>query len=214
MGASGGSLCGALTRSPLAAFLSRTSSLTDPQENSLWGNTATLCGHSLASRPTCDTFALHCLGAAGPDSQCSAATFAVTMEAGALDVYGLDYPTCTNSVAQQQTLVKYMRGKPLKAVADYDPCEQSEETVYLRRADVRAALHIPAASNVWSMCSTVLNYNQTDVLQPMQPIYTALLLSNPELRMVIFSGDDDSVCATLGTQHWMYNLSDERGGGS
>jgi carboxypeptidase C (cathepsin A) len=89
--------------------------------------------------------------------------------------------------------------------APYDPCTMSEETTYLNRADVRAALHVSPQAFPWSSCSSNVNYNQTDVGVPMEPIYTELLASG-NLRMVIFSGDDDSVCATLGTQHWMFNL--------
>ncbi|CAF1297070.1 unnamed protein product [Didymodactylos carnosus] len=28
----------------------------------------------------------------------------------------------------------------------------------------------------------------------------------PKLRILIFSGDDDAVCATVGTQHWLYGM--------
>ena len=46
-----------------------------------------------------------------------------------------------------------------------------------------------------------MNYSQQDVAAPMMPVYAKLLKASPPLRIVIMSGDDDSVCATLGTQH-------------
>jgi len=193
--------------------------LTDMDENTNWGQAGTLCGHSLASRPTCDSFTAHCLGASGPDGWCTIAQEAVVSEAGGLDAYGLDFPTCSQSAEQKRLLHHlYLERKmrpgfngrfkaQLDAVAPsaYDPCMQGEETLYLNRADVRDALHVDPYVGQWAGCSNVVNYNQTDVNAHMEPIYQQLL-AHGGLRMVIFSGDDDSVCATLGTQHWMYNL--------
>ena len=39
------------------------------------------------------------------------------------------------------------------------------------------------------------------------PVYKKLLNVTPPLRMVIMSGDDDSVCATLGTQQFIWDLN-------
>jgi hypothetical protein len=192
--------------------------LTDMDENTNWGQAGTLCGHALASRPTCDDFFLHCLQPSGPDAQCTAAQSQVVGEAGGLDAYGLDFPTC-GSTAEQKKLLSHIYAKKMHSKgfspklksqlqtipSPYDPCEMNEETTYLNRADVRAAIHASPKVNSWSSCSSIVNYNQTDVNTPMEPIYQ-YLLANANLRMVIFSGDDDSVCATLGTQHWMFNL--------
>ena len=135
-----------------------------------------------------------------------------------LSLSGLDFPTCPQS-AQSRRLLHHLyqtkkseRGfsatlrNDLSTIpAAYDPCEMSEETLYLNRADVRKALHVADGVGQWASCSNILNYNSSDVSVPMEPIYTDLLAAG-NLRMVIFSGDDDSVCATLGTQHWMFNL--------
>jgi hypothetical protein len=40
----------------------------------------------------------------------------------------------------------------------------------------------------------------------MVPVYQQLVESNPPLRILVFSGDDDTVCATLGTQSWIWNM--------
>jgi carboxypeptidase C (cathepsin A) len=195
--------------------------LTDMDENTNWGQAGTLCGHSLASRPTCDSFSQHCLGASGPDGWCTLAQAGVVAEAGGLDAYGLDYPTCGESAETRRLLHHTYQMKKLAAgfpekfkaqldsiPADYDPCMESEETAYLNRADVRTALHVNPAVGAWVSCSNAVNYNQTDVSTPMEPIYTFMLnfKTSTPLRMVIFSGDDDSVCASLGTQHWMFNM--------
>jgi len=39
----------------------------------------------------------------------------------------------------------------------------------------------------------------------MEP-YWVWLIENSNLRMTVVSGDDDSVCGTIGTQSWIWNL--------
>jgi len=41
----------------------------------------------------------------------------------------------------------------------------------------------------------------------MEPYYTWLITNAPELRLTIVSGDDDSVCGTLGTQSWIWEMN-------
>jgi len=187
--------------------------LTDIYEEALWGQAGTLCGHSLASAPTCANFTLHCLGASGMDAECPLAHAAVVAESGdGIDTYGLDYPTCPQQ-AQARTLLRHLypdkqllqgASSPfavrLSAVDPaYDPCLQSEEAVYMSRADVHAALRVSPKAFAWQPCTRNIAYNQSDFMSSMEPLYTGLLASKANLRMLIFSGDDDSVCATLGT---------------
>lgn len=86
----------------------------------------------------------------------------------------------------------------------YSPCMSGEETVYLNRADVRAALHVsPHAAAEWVQCTGVgqLHYSLLDFILPMEQYYLPLLAQG-SLSLAIFSGDDDLMCATLGTEHW------------
>ncbi len=147
------------------------------------------------------------------------------MEVGALDSYGLDYPTCLQN-SQKRTLLRHIyRNKPIhpalkarlyptppntnssgKGDVDpaYDPCDQNEETVYLNTPAVQAAIH--ANTNLgyqWSGCSAVVNYDSSDMQVYMEPLWQSFLNSS-NLHLTIFSGDDDSVCATLGTESWLY----------
>jgi carboxypeptidase C (cathepsin A) len=43
---------------------------------------------------------------------------------------------------------------------------------------------------------------------PMEHYYNELLnsLSDKDLRIMVYSGDDDSVCGTIGTQKWLWSL--------
>ena len=40
----------------------------------------------------------------------------------------------------------------------------------------------------------------------MEPYYQYLINGNYGLHILVYSGDDDSVCGTLGTQTWVWNL--------
>jgi len=51
----------------------------------------------------------------------------------------------------------------------------------------------------------------SDGRTPMMPIYTELLneTNNYNLKILVYSGDDDMVCATEGSQEWIYDLGYE-----
>ena len=40
----------------------------------------------------------------------------------------------------------------------------------------------------------------------MMPVYAKLLASAADLQILVYSGDDDSVCATRGTQQWIWDM--------
>ena len=58
----------------------------------------------------------------------------------------------------------------------------------------------------WSGCSDPVGsqYNGTDVNLPMMPYWKRLAATS--LKLMIYSGDDDSVCATMGTQQFIWDL--------
>ena len=78
---------------------------------------------------------------------------------------------------------------------------------YLNRADVQAAIHANP-QNPWSQCSNAVGskFNVTDVNQPMMPVWKEVIAKAPHLKIMIYSGDDDSVCATLGTQQFIWDM--------
>lgn len=193
--------------------------IADMDENMYYGAGQTMCGHSLASKPTCDRFAQECLGAT-PSPQCERAQAQVLRETGDIDPYGLDFPTCTAQekrvflrgiYSNRKSLLRSGAGSRFVASLSepsYDPCLMAEETTYLNRPDVRVALHTSGKVNRWDGCSNTVRYNMTQLYDRMQPLYEEFV-ARPDIRdlkLVIFSGDNDSVCATLGTQWWMYAL--------
>jgi len=86
----------------------------------------------------------------------------------------------------------------------YQQCAQAYATEYLNRPDVQKAIYVQGHV-VWTDCSDTLNYNRSDGSNPMEPIWQ-WLVENSNLRMTVVSGDDDSVCGTIGTQSWIWNL--------
>jgi carboxypeptidase C (cathepsin A) len=95
---------------------------------------------------------------------------------------------------------------------DYEACSQDYATTYLNRRDVQDALGVVGASltgkSGWNDCSNYVgeNYNQDDVNAPMMEFWEFLTAGGYDLNMMIYSGDDDSVCATAGTQQFIWNM--------
>jgi len=86
----------------------------------------------------------------------------------------------------------------------YQQCAQAYATEYLNRPDVQEAIYVQGRV-IWTDCSDTINYNRSDGLNPMEPVWQ-WLVSNSNLRMTVVSGDDDSVCGTIGTQSWIWNM--------
>ncbi|ETO20098.1 hypothetical protein RFI_17121 [Reticulomyxa filosa] len=110
--------------------------------------------------------------------------------------------------AKMSSMTKEERSKALKSGEfpdpSYEQCAQAYATEYLNRPDVQEAIHVQQHV-IWTDCSDTLNYNRSDGLNPMEPVWQ-WLVSNSNLRMTVVSGDDDSVCGTIGTQTWIWNL--------
>lgn len=93
---------------------------------------------------------------------------------------------------------------------DYEPCSDNYATTYLNRADVKEAIHANP-DITWAECSSktsygTLVYNYSWSAVPMEPYYQYLIDGGYDLKIMVLSGDDDSVCGTIGTQSWIYDL--------
>jgi len=144
-----------------------------------------------------------------------------------VDPYALDFPMCTapgdsghalmrklhsmridNTESQAKGLGGYFPGK-------YLPCSDNYMVDYLNRKDVQAAIHIEKPGSVdWQPCNDHVNseYNVTDVAAPMMQVYEDLI-SKGGLKILVYSGDDDSICSTIGTQMWIWDLTVNKEGG-
>ena len=60
----------------------------------------------------------------------------------------------------------------------------------------------------YSKINSIVEYDYSDLSTSTAPIYNYLIENDPSLDILIFSGDDDAVCSTLGTQNWVrFHLS-------
>jgi len=89
--------------------------------------------------------------------------------------------------------------------SDYYPCEGNWAQQWLNKKEVQQAIHAKPAQ--WATCSDKVDYSDESLATPMEPTWKWLVENAPHLRMTIVSGDDDSVCGTLGTQSWIWNMN-------
>ena len=172
----------------------------------------TYWGKQLLPKPAWDVYVANgCTTTAGQlnNSVCSSLILDFMKKIGNLNPYALDYPVCLT--AQQRTMHAFLHseydGTSLKGSIAYEPCEDQFSTDYLNRADVKSALHV-RDDIVWDECSRTTKYELKDKMLPMEKYYRTVLESktHPDLRVLVYSGDDDSVCGTIGTQRWIYDL--------
>eukprot|EP00549_Striatella_unipunctata_P025819 CAMPEP_0118673190 /NCGR_PEP_ID=MMETSP0800-20121206/183_1 /TAXON_ID=210618 ORGANISM="Striatella unipunctata, Strain CCMP2910" /NCGR_SAMPLE_ID=MMETSP0800 /ASSEMBLY_ACC=CAM_ASM_000638 /LENGTH=382 /DNA_ID=CAMNT_0006568223 /DNA_START=161 /DNA_END=1306 /DNA_ORIENTATION=- len=98
----------------------------------------------------------------------------------------------------------------------YRPCAETFFTIYLNRPDVRNALHVELPPDEkWDICAQQLDYSEDDIGASQMNHYMEIikiLQTNPQyndFKILVFSGDDDSICSTAGTQAWIYDLGVE-----
>ena len=120
---------------------------------------------------------------------------------GNLNPYALDYPVCLSS--QQRMMHSFVHDQS----STYEPCEDQFSTNYLNNMDVKKAIHVRTDIE-WEECSRTTKYKMADKMIPMEKYYTKILNSktHPDLQVLVYSGDDDGVCGTVGTQRWIYDL--------
>lgn len=81
---------------------------------------------------------------------------------------------------------------------EYVPCEDNYAHNYLNSNEVKASIHVNTAIS-WAECSDVINYSYYDrALSSTVPIYNYLIDGGFGLNILVYSGDDDSVCGTIG----------------
>jgi carboxypeptidase C (cathepsin A) len=77
---------------------------------------------------------------------------------------------------------------------------------------VHDALHVnkKLSPKTWSECSDVLSYSSSDYRTNVIDLYQELIdmgkAGKHNLSMLVYSGDDDSVCPTPQTQSWISGL--------
>uniref|UniRef100_A0AC35FXG8 Carboxypeptidase n=1 Tax=Panagrolaimus sp. PS1159 TaxID=55785 RepID=A0AC35FXG8_9BILA len=88
-------------------------------------------------------------------------------------------------------------------------CYQDDASVaYLRRQDVREALHvnIPGLPE-WKDCNNDINENYHQLHHDTTPVFDSILASNWPLRMLIYNGDADMACQFKGDEWFIERLA-------
>jgi hypothetical protein len=142
---------------------------------------------------------------------CEMLTVNFMKKIGNLNPYALDYPVCLT--AQQKRMNEFLVEttkfpmKELFSLTGYEPCEDNYAAIYLNRPDVKASIHVKGDID-WEECSSITKYHLLDRMLPMEHYYKSVLNSktHSDLRVLVYSGDDDGVCGTIGTQRWIYDL--------
>lgn len=185
----------------------------------------TYWGKQLLPKPSWDKYvASGCLDAKTQlnNSACSTYILDFMKKVGNLNPYALDYPVCvsaqqvwTTSMISEtikrtnpdlhEGFISVFNSVPLKD--EYEPCEDNYAADYLNDESVKKALHVKT-DIVWEECSRTVKYEYIDKMLPMEHYYNELLnsVSDKNLRILVYSGDDDSVCGTIGTQKWLWDL--------
>ena len=182
----------------------------------------TYWGHQMIPKPVYDEYAAKCVDSKVPHPKdCLNLEIEINTMVGDINPYALDYPVCLEDSparsgrAQRTWLFNHMHGiknskaskKNLRALAEepaYQPCEENFASAYLNDLSVQNALHVNHM--IWEECSFKVNYDMADSSVSTAPIYNYLIDGGFGLNILVFSGDDDGVCATIGTQNWIWDL--------
>ncbi len=192
----------------------------------------TYWGHQLVAKPTWDKYSKNCVETK-PKSMdefttCETLMLKIMSQVGQkVNPYALDYPVCVGddvAARRGRTQRRFMTSYLLSDASDelraavglshshrkladseYEPCEDDYTTDYLNRADVKAALHVQGDIK-WEECSYSVRYSLKDKESDMTGYYNYLIDGDFGLDILVYSGDDDSVCSTEGTQSWIWDL--------
>ncbi|GKV45210.1 hypothetical protein SLEP1_g52318 [Rubroshorea leprosula] len=109
------------------------------------------------------------------------------------------------SLQSQQTVLNQQQVSGEKA----DVCAEDKTTKYLNRKDVQVALHAKLVRvTTWSLCNKFVQYRR-NIQDPTIQILASLVKSG--IRVLVYSGDQDSVIPFTGTRTLIYKLAKEFG---
>lgn len=88
-----------------------------------------------------------------------------------------------------------------------DVCVEDESITYLNRGDVQTALNIDISGGVlsWDTCSSKLHYDHQNLEISTVPLLGQLVKAG--VRVLVYSGDQDSVIPLMSTRTLIYNIA-------
>lgn len=90
---------------------------------------------------------------------------------------------------------------------EYEPCDGKYLSKYLNRKDVQQALNVDADWNsTWTQCANI-DYRSSDLITEMMSSYEYIAnKTQGAIRVLIYSGTDDSICSTTEAQFALSKL--------
>ncbi|KAF7829755.1 serine carboxypeptidase-like 42 [Senna tora] len=118
--------------------------------------------------------------------------------------YDVILDVCYPSIVEQELRLKKMATKISLGV---DVCMTYERRFYFNLPEVQKALHANRTNlpHPWSMCSSVLNYSDTDGNINILPILKRIIQNH--IPVWVFSGDQDSVVPLMGSRTLVRELA-------
>ncbi|KAG5556020.1 hypothetical protein RHGRI_006604 [Rhododendron griersonianum] len=122
-----------------------------------------------------------------------------------VDIYDVTLDVCLSSLGSQAQVLSR-----LQDAEKIDVCVEDETSNYLNREDVQKAFHARLVGVTgWSICSDVLHYEMQNLEIPTIPVLASLVKSG--IRVLVYSGDQDSVIPLTGTRTLVNGLARELG---
>ncbi|XP_027351106.1 serine carboxypeptidase-like 45 [Abrus precatorius] len=122
-----------------------------------------------------------------------------------INVYDVTLDVCLSS-ANQQAYVLHQ----VQETQNIDVCVDDKTFIYLNRKEVQEALHAKLVGvSHWTACSTVLHYDYKNEQIPTIPLLESLVKSG--IRVLVYSGDQDSVIPLTGSRSLVDDLAKEIG---
>ncbi|KAK7286668.1 hypothetical protein RJT34_21831 [Clitoria ternatea] len=122
-----------------------------------------------------------------------------------IDAYDVTLDVCLSSANQQAYVLNQ-----LQETEKIDVCVGDKIITYLNRKDVQEALHAELVGvSKWSTCSTVLRYDYQNLEIPTISILGSLVKYG--IRVLVYSGDQDSVIPLIGSRSLVSDLAKEIG---
>ncbi|THG05934.1 hypothetical protein TEA_021702 [Camellia sinensis var. sinensis] len=122
-----------------------------------------------------------------------------------VDKYDVTLDVCISSVLSQSKKIS-----PQQVGEKIDVCVEDETVNYLNRQDVQNAFHARLVGvNRWVVCSDILDYELLDVEIPTISLVGELIKAG--IRVLVYSGDQDSVIPLTGSRTLVRGLANQLG---
>ncbi|KAK9054607.1 hypothetical protein SSX86_025686 [Deinandra increscens subsp. villosa] len=122
-----------------------------------------------------------------------------------VDKYDVTLDVCIPSVLSQSKIIS-----PQQVTERVDVCVEDETIKYLNRRDVHRAMHARLVGvRKWDVCSNILDYELLNIEIPTINIVGSLIKEG--IRVLVYSGDQDSVIPLMGSRALVNRLATELG---